>query len=119
MEEQLTIEGIKNGAALEALNHEIQKVMDNIVDPNADPDKQRSVTLTVTFKPKKNQNILGITAQAKSTLAPDRAIETAATVGRQGNKGYAAEIPTGQAELPTEAAGNVTPMPHREAQASH
>ena len=100
--ENFSITTLKGGAVIEALDAEIDRVLDNIVDPNTDPDKARAITLTIRFKPNKERTACVISAQAKSTLAADSAIETAAMVGRDGKRGVARELSPIQPELPVD-----------------
>lgn len=37
---------MSNGAVNERFNYELQKVVENICDPNTDPKKKRKITLT-------------------------------------------------------------------------
>lgn len=38
---------MSNGAVNERFNYELQKVVENICDPNTDPKKKRKITLTM------------------------------------------------------------------------
>jgi uncharacterized protein YuzE len=65
-----------NGAMAERFNQELQKVLDNIVDPNTDPKKSRKVTLTVTITSNENRELANVSVKADSKLSPARNIET-------------------------------------------
>ena len=64
------------GAIQERVDYEVSRVVDNILDVNTDGTKKRKVQLTIEFVPSKNRQVIGISASAKSTLAPATAIET-------------------------------------------
>jgi uncharacterized protein YuzE len=65
-----------NGAMAERFNQELQKVLDNIVDPNTDPKKARKVTLTVTINSNENRELANVSVKADSKLLPAKNIET-------------------------------------------
>lgn len=65
-----------DGAVAERFNQELQKVLENIADPNTDPKKARKVTLTVTLKADEKRDLAMVSVQAKSTLAPAMEVET-------------------------------------------
>ncbi|MEH7503264.1 replication terminator protein [Neobacillus drentensis] len=65
-----------DGAMAERFNQELQKVLDNIVDPNTDPKKVRKVTLTVSISSNDKRELANVSVQAKSTMSPAKNIET-------------------------------------------
>lgn len=69
------------GAVSEKFNNEMQRVLDNIADPNTDFKKARKVTLTVTIKPNAKRNLADIKVEAKSTIAPPQPIGTEMLIG--------------------------------------
>lgn len=98
--ENLSLANMRGGAIIEAVDAEIQRVLNNIVDPNSTPEAKRTVTLTITFKPNRENDQCVITAQAKSNLAPDISISTAAFIGVDRGFGVAHEFLSPQLELP-------------------
>lgn len=52
-EERLTLATICGGAVQEKVDRALEKVTKNIIDPNTDPKKKRSITLKITLKPEK------------------------------------------------------------------
>ncbi|WP_078392046.1 replication terminator protein [Shouchella patagoniensis] len=73
-----------NGAVIERFNIELQKVLENIADPNTDPKKARKLTLTVTLKADGERDIASVGIQAKSTLSPAKDIETKIVIDQDG-----------------------------------
>lgn len=65
-----------DGAVAERFNLELQKVLENIADPNTDPKKVRKVAVTVSVKADEKRDIASVSIQAKTTLAPAKDIET-------------------------------------------
>lgn len=110
-DEKLSLLQLYDGAAIEAADIELQKVLDNIQDPNTDPKAVRKVTLEVKFKPNKDRNLSEVLISANAKLAPDLPMETSVLMERRGGKGIGRELypgqgAPGQGKLP----GVVTPI---------
>lgn len=73
---QVDLSNFANGAVAERFNIELQKVLENIADPNTDPKKARKLQLNITLKGNENRDVASVGVQAKSTLSPARDIET-------------------------------------------
>lgn len=114
--ENLNLENLDEGGALEAMNHELSKVLENILDPNTEAKTQRKVTLEVKLKGDENRNICGLSYQAKSTVAPLKPQEVQVIVDRdpQG-KAVASELRPGEVpgrqQLPTGEQAKVREIP--------
>jgi metal-sulfur cluster biosynthetic enzyme len=76
MEKIIDLSSFANGAVAERLNYEISRVLENIVDPNTDPNKVRKLTLTLNFKADDKRDLTNVSIVAKPTLAPAKPIET-------------------------------------------
>lgn len=73
----LSVANIADGALIEQMNFEVQKVLNNIIDPNTDATKKRKVTVSLTFVPSSDdRNMADIVFETKSTLVPIRAGKT-------------------------------------------
>lgn len=84
--EMLTLTDIAGGAAIEAVDTEIRRVLENILDPNCDPAKKRKVQLDLIFMPNKdNANLFGISIQAKSVLVAANPVITTAYADTDAN----------------------------------
>lgn len=64
------------GAVAEHFNLELQRLLENIADPNTDPKKARSLTVTVTLRGDDARDIANVSVQTKSKLVPAREVET-------------------------------------------
>jgi hypothetical protein len=64
-----------NGALAERANEELQKILENIADPNTDAKKKRKLTLTITLAADNERDVIMTNVLAKSTLAPSEPIE--------------------------------------------
>lgn len=81
-EEVVSLENLGNGAAVELFNRELQRVLDNIQDPNSLETAKRSITLTVGIKPLADRGLGGVEIACKSTLAPTQSFSTRFYFGR-------------------------------------
>lgn len=64
------------GALAERTNSELQKILENIADPNTDATKKRKLTLTITLSADEKRDVVLTNVIAKCTLAPAKQIET-------------------------------------------
>lgn len=75
--ERLTLATICGGAVQEKVDRALEKVAKNILDPNTDPGKKRSITLKITMKPDDNDNEdVEVSAEVSYTLAPEIGVQT-------------------------------------------
>ncbi|TCJ05063.1 replication terminator protein [Cytobacillus praedii] len=65
-----------DGALSERANVELQKILENIHDPNTDAKKTRKLTLTITLSADDKRDVVLTNVVAKSTLAPAKPIES-------------------------------------------
>ena len=77
----LDIKSLKNGACMEQFNDAIAQVVRNIIDPNTDARKARTVTLKLTVKPNEDRNMCEISASVTAALCPPKPVTTGATIG--------------------------------------
>ena len=83
MEEKVfNLEEFAGGALSEKFNSEIQKVLDNIYDPNTDVKKVRTLELKVKFEPTTNRDGAKVSIQANTKLAPVVPTETTIGIGQ-------------------------------------
>lgn len=74
---------IGGGAALELFGSELQRVMENIRDPNTEAKGTRKITLEFLFKPNEHREMVSTLISAKSTLAASRPVSEVLWVGRK------------------------------------
>lgn len=87
MSDTSSILEMAKGAIMEQFDVEVGKVIGNILDPNTEPSKKRSITLTVEFTPSADRQNVTVTANAKSKLLPNNAVKTALYIGADANSG--------------------------------
>lgn len=96
MKKIIDLNGFANGAVSEKFNNEMQRVLDNIADPNTDFKKARKVTLVVTLKANENRNLANVSVEAKSIIAPPQPIGTELLIDMDANgKVTGAELKSG------------------------
>lgn len=75
----VTISNIAGGAVPELFEHELQRVLENIADPNTDANATREINLKFRFKPLAGKREVGaITILSGSKLGPMTGAETEA-----------------------------------------
>ncbi|MCU5095014.1 replication terminator protein [Bacillus wiedmannii] len=78
----IDLNSLAEGAVAEKLDAEFQNVLKNMVDPNTDPTKARSITLTITFKGNKKRELWDCSVKAVSKLAPSKDVDSTFIIGR-------------------------------------
>ena len=87
---------LAGGALLERLNIELQRMAENIADPNTKADAVRSVTIEIKVKPDETRSIAVSEINVKSKLAPSKGIPTKFIVDRDNSgKAVIAELKSG------------------------
>ena len=77
MEKKLTIDTLCGGAVQERVNRGLRKVADNILDPNTEAKKKRTVTLTLTFIPNEDdREDVSVEAAVTIKLASEESTHT-------------------------------------------
>ena len=81
--EKLTLATICGGAVQEKVNRALEKVANNILDPNVVPDKKRTVTLKITLKPSaEDQEDVLVNADVSYQLSPEMGVTTSLYVSK-------------------------------------
>ena len=76
-DERLTLATICGGAVQEKMDRALERVAKNILDPNTDPAKKRSITLKISLKPDQNDTEdVQVDADISVTLAPEIGVST-------------------------------------------
>lgn len=66
--QKLDLSKIANGAVQEHFERELEKVMENILDINTDPKKNRTITLKLKLSADENREIIAVEAAASSNV---------------------------------------------------
>jgi len=75
------LDELAGGALAERFQDGLNEVLANIFDPNTDPLKTRKLSLTLTLKPNQTRDMASVDIDAKTTLAPPRAVQTVLYIG--------------------------------------
>lgn len=78
----IDMEKFAGGAFTTQINRELEKVTENIQDPNTDATAKRRITVVIEFKPNEARNFVTTGVQAKSTLAPALGAVAALSMGK-------------------------------------
>lgn len=95
----LTLDNLGAGAAKELFQHELEKVLENILDPNTDAKCKRTVVLTVTIVPGDNRDECATLIEATSKLAPFKGAGCTLFVGRKDGIAVATQYDSKQLRL--------------------
>lgn len=88
---QISLENFMNGAVDEKMKSELEKVIENIMDPNTGT-KARKLSIDFKIKPDEQKKTCNISFVVKSKLQPAEALGTSIVIGKT-KEGYdAAEI---------------------------
>lgn len=100
MEETIiSLATLNGGAAVEAFDAELKKVVANIADFNTLPKEKRSITLKVTFAPSDDRSMGGVKMSCTSKLAAPRASEALVFFGKKDGQPVAVQQDPGQGKL--------------------
>ena len=90
---ELNLKDIANGAVQELFENELDKILENIKDPNTSLKKARKLTINFTFKPlQDDRDIVSVDINTKSTLAQVEGVATQILIDKDGNKLSAVEF---------------------------
>ncbi len=70
------------GELQEKVNQNIEKVLENIADPNTSEEAKRTVTVTISFKPTKEEDMLDVGVECKCSLSPIKGTTTKIIFGK-------------------------------------
>ena len=71
-----SIMSMARGAFEERVDYEMDKVIQNILDPNTKATAKRKITLTIELTPDDERRTIGVSVTAKSTLAATNPVAT-------------------------------------------
>lgn len=107
---RLTLSNVGHGAAIELYDQELRKVLENILDPNTEPESIRSITLRIKFAPTKDRVEVAVGVEADSKLAPFKGAGSLAFVGRKNGEVIAVTHDPRQMQMNWDAEGKPRPL---------
>ncbi|WP_426952816.1 replication terminator protein [Bacillus mycoides] len=78
----IDLNSFADGAVAERFDAEFERVLENMSDPNTDPKKPRTITLTLSITGDKKREVWDCQVQAKSKLAPTIEVGSKILMGR-------------------------------------
>ena len=76
------LEEFAGGKLSVQLNKALEKVTENIQDPNTDAQKVRKFNVSISLRPNDERNFVSTTVETKLSLAPELGATTALSMGR-------------------------------------
>lgn len=98
-EKIVTLENLGGGAASELFAHELNRVIQNILDPNAPAKAKRSITLKVTITPDEKRELGDVRITCEAKIPSGSGASTHVYFGRAMGRGVAVENDPKQSSL--------------------
>ena len=76
------LEEFAGGKLSVQLNKALEKVTENIQDPNTDAQKVRKINVSISLRPNDERNFVSTRVETKLSLAPELGATTALSMGR-------------------------------------
>ena len=76
------LEEFAGGKLSVQLNKALEKVTENIQNPNTDAQKVRKINVSISLRPNDERNFVSTTVETKLSLAPELGATTALSMGR-------------------------------------
>ena len=76
------LEEFTGGKLSVQLNKALEKITENVQDPNTDAQKVRKINVSISFRPNDERNFVATTVETKLSLAPELGATTALSMGR-------------------------------------
>jgi hypothetical protein len=89
-ENRTSIVQMARGAIMERIDYEMQKIIDNILDPNTKSTAKRKLQLVVEFQPDDNRQTIAVSSTVKSALCPTNPVSTALFISGEDGDGVIA-----------------------------
>lgn len=103
---------LANGGLAERFEDALQRLLQNIQDPNTDPKATRKLSVVLTWKPDKERATAGVGVEVKLSLADHEGLATTVFMGFDGQRVVAKEQEIQQGRLfeDPEIKDNVRPL---------
>ena len=73
----IDLEQFAGGKLSVQLNKALEKITENVQDPNTDAQKVRKINVSISFRPNDERNFVATTVETKLSLAPELGATTA------------------------------------------
>lgn len=78
----INLEQFVGGKLSVQLNKALEKITENVQDPNTDAQKVRKINVSISLRPNDERNFVSTTVETKLSLAPELGATTALSMGR-------------------------------------
>ena len=78
----INLEQFAGGKLSVQLNKALEKITENVQDPNTDAQKVRKINVSISCRPNDERNFVATTVETKLSLAPELGATTALSMGR-------------------------------------
>ena len=78
----INLEQFAGGKLSVQLNKALEKITENVQDPNTDAQKVRKINVSISLRPNDERNFVATTVETKLSLAPELGATTALSMGR-------------------------------------
>lgn len=78
----INLEQFAGGKLSVQLNKALEKIAENVQDPNTDAQKVRKINVSISLRPNDERNFVSTTVETKLSLAPELGATTALSIGR-------------------------------------
>ena len=78
----INLEQFAGGKLSVQLNKALEKITENVQDPNTDAQKVRKINVSISFRPNDERNFVATTVETNLSLAPELGATTALSMGR-------------------------------------
>ena len=78
----IDLEQFAGGKLSVQLNKALEKITENVQDPNTDAQKVRKINVSISFRPNDERNFVATTVETKLSLAPELGATTSLSMGR-------------------------------------
>lgn len=97
MSRPFKLETLNDGGVMEAIEHGLQQIMDNIADPNTEAKKVRKLVVEVKFKPNEHRNLADVECKVDARTVPQAPQVVSILIDKdRSGKAVAAELHTGE-----------------------
>lgn len=88
---EISLDTLANGGLRERFEDALQRLLQNIQDPNTDPKATRKLSVVLTWKPDKERRTAGVGIEVKVALADHEGLATTIFMGVDGTQVLARE----------------------------
>lgn len=78
----MKLDELCRGVLTEKVNMDLEKIVENILDPNTSETKKRKLTINISFSPNSGRDLVDVDITTKTILAPVEGVNTKIVIGK-------------------------------------